>query len=63
MTASFHADHIIGASIADLRARGAGLETVLHVCVGSLVVVMHKAPLCKDFVTLYDAKGRPEGPF
>jgi hypothetical protein len=44
MAAPFHADHVVGAAVADLRACGTGIETMLHVGVGCLIVVMHNAP-------------------
>lgn len=45
MAAPFHADHVVGAAVADLRAGSTSLKTVLHVRVGCLIVVMHNAPL------------------
>ena len=45
MVAPFHADHVVGAAVADLRAGSTSLKTVLHVRVGCLIVVMHNAPL------------------
>jgi len=44
MTAPFHADHVVGAAVANLCACGASLKTMLHVRVGCLIVVMHNAP-------------------
>jgi len=44
MAAPFHADHVVGAAGADLRACGTGIETMLHVGVECLIVVMHNAP-------------------
>jgi hypothetical protein len=44
MVAAFHADHVIGATIANLSASRAGLDAVLHVRIERLIVVMHKAP-------------------
>jgi hypothetical protein len=43
--ATFHADHVIGATIAKLCTGGAGVETVLHVSIRCLIVVVHNAPL------------------
>ncbi|HKR79430.1 MAG TPA: hypothetical protein VJR69_06975 [Nitrospira sp.] len=48
MVAAFHADHVIGATIANLSAGRAGLDAVLHVRIGRLIVVMHKAPWVKN---------------
>ena len=44
MAAPFHADHVVGAAVANLRACGASLKTMLHVRVRCLIVVMHNAP-------------------
>jgi hypothetical protein len=41
----FHPDHIVGATVTDLCTGGTGIETVLHVCIRYLIVVMHNAPL------------------
>ena len=43
--ATFHADHVIGATIAELCTGGAGIETVLHVSIRCLIMVVHNAPL------------------
>ena len=45
MAAPFHADHVVRAAVANLRARGASLKTMLHVWVGCLILVMHNAPV------------------
>ncbi len=44
MAAPFHADHVVGAAVANLRACSTSLKTMLHVRVGYLIVVMHNAP-------------------
>jgi hypothetical protein len=44
MAAPFHADHVVGAAVADLCARHASLETMLHVGIECLTVVMHNVP-------------------
>jgi len=44
MAAAFHAGHVVGAPVANLRACGARLKTMVHVGVGCLIVVMHNAP-------------------
>jgi hypothetical protein len=44
MAAPFHADHVVGTSIADLSTSGTGVDTMLHVSAQCLIVVMHKAP-------------------
>ena len=61
MVAAFHADHVIGATIANLSAARAGLDAVLHVRIGRLIVVMHKAPSVR-IVIRQDAKARPRSP-
>jgi hypothetical protein len=45
MAALLHADHVVGAAVADLRACSTSLKTMLHVRIGCLIVVMHNAPL------------------
>jgi hypothetical protein len=45
VAAPFHPDHVVGATVADLCAGRAGIETVLHVCGHCVIVMMHKAPL------------------
>jgi len=52
MTAPFHADHVVGAAVANLCACGASLKTMLHVRVGCLIVVMHNAP----FAVIHEVK-------
>jgi hypothetical protein len=44
MAAPFHADHVVGAAVANLRACSTSLKTMLNVRVGCLIVVMHNAP-------------------
>jgi hypothetical protein len=43
--ATFHADHVIGATIAELCTGGAGIETMLYVSIRCLIMVVHNAPL------------------
>jgi hypothetical protein len=63
MAAPFHANHVVGAAVANLRACGASLKTMLHVRVRCLIVVMHNAPF--TVITWWQenseqhAKGRP----
>ena len=66
MTAPFHADHVVGAAVANLCACGASLKAMLHVRVGCLIVVMHNAPCAviprgKENSQQH-AKGRPRRP-
>jgi hypothetical protein len=44
LAAPFHANHIVGAAVANLGAGDAGIEAMLHVGVGCLIVVVHNAP-------------------
>ena len=52
MAAPFQADHVVGAAVAHLRACATGIETMLHVGVGCLIVVMHNAP----FAVIHEVK-------
>lgn len=45
MAAAFHPDHVVRATVADLSTGGASIETVLHMGIWCVIVVMHNAPL------------------
>jgi hypothetical protein len=45
LAAPFHPDHIVGAAVTNLGTGDTRIETMLHVGVGCLIVVMHNAPL------------------
>jgi hypothetical protein len=60
MAAAFHAGHVISATVANLGAGGAGVNTVLQVRVWCLMMVMHRL-LCVRGNSIGHAKGRPRG--
>ena len=61
MAAAFHADHVISATVANLGAGGAGVNTVLQVRVWCLMMVMHRLLCVRGIVSVTQKADHADG--